>query len=119
MPTYEYQCQGCGTKKDVRLSIRSNPRVMLRCEKCDAKSMVRLISGGAGFCGEKPFQAFEATTVAAKPEYLRRSDGSLVMHSNGRPVIRKLHFPIVTSKQQMREIAAGSWNGEKHEINAL
>ena len=121
MPTYEFQCQECGTKQDLFLSIKSSSKPRpLACKSCNRETVHdRLIGSGSGFTGAAPFKPFEATTVHSKPEYLRRSDGSVVIGKNGRPVITKLNFPKIESKQQLREVAAGAWNGEKYEVNQL
>jgi putative FmdB family regulatory protein len=46
MPTYEYECQGCGYKFEVFQSIKSDP--VKQCPKCHKDKAKRLISAGAG-----------------------------------------------------------------------
>lgn len=42
MPTYEYVCDGCRAKMEIRHSITDPPRVI--CPKCDLPRLRRLIS---------------------------------------------------------------------------
>ena len=44
MPTYEYECDKCGYRFEIRQSIHDEP--LLRCEKCDTHNLHRIISGG-------------------------------------------------------------------------
>jgi len=46
MPTYEYQCDACGTKFEKFQSITSG--AIKKCPKCGKKKVRRLISTGAG-----------------------------------------------------------------------
>ncbi len=46
MPTYEYECKDCGNRFEEFQSITSAP--LTTCPKCNG-SVVRIISGGAGF----------------------------------------------------------------------
>lgn len=45
MPTYEYQCNGCGAKMEFVESIKSNPRK--KCPQCKRRKLTRLVSKGA------------------------------------------------------------------------
>jgi len=45
MPTYEYECRGCGHRFERVQSIHAAPRA--RCPRC-SKAAKRLISSGAG-----------------------------------------------------------------------
>ena len=47
MPTYEYECSGCGHKFEELLSIKAKPLTV--CPECKKRKLRRLISGGAGF----------------------------------------------------------------------
>jgi putative FmdB family regulatory protein len=47
MPTYEYECAGCGHRLEELQSIKAKPLTM--CPICKKRKLRRLISGGAGF----------------------------------------------------------------------
>jgi len=47
MPTYEYECAGCGHKFEQRQSMTSKP--LKKCPQCGKNKAKRLISAGAGF----------------------------------------------------------------------
>lgn len=47
MPTYDYECQGCGHKLEVFQSITES--VKKKCPKCGKSKLARLIGPGAGF----------------------------------------------------------------------
>lgn len=47
MPTYEYECQGCGHRFELFQKITAEP--IKNCPKCKKDSAKRLISAGAGF----------------------------------------------------------------------
>ena len=46
MPTYEYECEVCGVKFDIRQAITEAP--LSECPECRGK-VRRLVSGGSGF----------------------------------------------------------------------
>lgn len=46
MPTYSYECSGCGHKFDVFHGINATPA--LKCEECGSKKVVRQIGTGSG-----------------------------------------------------------------------
>ncbi|NTU42464.1 MAG: zinc ribbon domain-containing protein [Nitrospirales bacterium] len=46
MPVYEYLCEGCGKRFDVKQSMTEEP--LKDCPECRGK-VKRLISGGNGF----------------------------------------------------------------------
>ena len=46
MPTYEYECKGCGHRFEKSQPITAEPIKI--CPKCDKKKVVRLISSGSG-----------------------------------------------------------------------
>ena len=46
MPTYEYQCENCGTKFELFQSITEEP--IKSCPKCGGRAK-RMISAGGGF----------------------------------------------------------------------
>ena len=46
MPLYEYVCEECGNKSEVRQSIHEAP--VMACPECSGK-LRRIISGGSGF----------------------------------------------------------------------
>ncbi|MFA5074170.1 MAG: zinc ribbon domain-containing protein [Nitrospirota bacterium] len=46
MPTYEYQCEGCGLQFERRQTMTDLP--LTECPSCQGK-VRRLMSGGAGF----------------------------------------------------------------------
>src|ERR1041385_3294510 len=46
MPTYEYQCDACGTKFEKFQSIKAAP--IKKCPNCGKNKVRRLISTGAG-----------------------------------------------------------------------
>ena len=46
MPTYEYKCEACKKKSEVRQSMTAKP--LTKCPKCGGK-LTRLIGGGGGF----------------------------------------------------------------------
>lgn len=46
MPTYDYECDGCGNTLEIIQSFQDNPKK--KCPKCGAFKMRRLISGGLG-----------------------------------------------------------------------
>ena len=45
MPTYEYECNGCGNRFDIFQSITAAP--LKKCPKCKASKLKRLIGAGA------------------------------------------------------------------------
>jgi len=47
MPTYEYECQGCGHQLEAEQSMKDAP--LTDCPSCSTPKLTRLISGGAGF----------------------------------------------------------------------
>lgn len=47
MPTYEYECRGCGKTFEFFQSISEAPKTT--CPACGEKSLSRLIGAGAGF----------------------------------------------------------------------
>jgi putative FmdB family regulatory protein len=47
MPTYEYECAGCGHRFEEFQSIKAKP--LTKCPVCKKQRVRRLISGGAGF----------------------------------------------------------------------
>jgi putative FmdB family regulatory protein len=47
MPTYEYECAGCGHRFEEMQSIKAKALTM--CPVCKKQKLRRLISGGAGF----------------------------------------------------------------------
>lgn len=47
MPTYEYECKGCGHTFEVFQKITANP--LRSCPKCKRRKIKRLIGAGAGF----------------------------------------------------------------------
>jgi putative FmdB family regulatory protein len=47
MPTYEYECAGCGHRLEEVQSIMAKP--LVKCPICKKRKLQRLISGGAGF----------------------------------------------------------------------
>lgn len=48
MPTYEYQCDKCGTQFEIYQSITAEPLTKCSNEACDG-TVHRLFSAGAGF----------------------------------------------------------------------
>jgi putative FmdB family regulatory protein len=46
MPTYEYECAGCGERFDHFQSIKDAP--IKKCSKCGKLKLKRLIGAGAG-----------------------------------------------------------------------
>ena len=46
MPTYEYECKGCGRALEVFQQMTASPKKT--CPKCGAKKLVRHIGGGGG-----------------------------------------------------------------------
>ena len=46
MPTYEYECNGCGAHLEEFQQITDKP--LRKCPKCGALRLKRLISAGAG-----------------------------------------------------------------------
>ncbi len=46
MPTYEYECQGCGHKFEKFQYMTANP--IKKCPKCSKNKAKRLISAGSG-----------------------------------------------------------------------
>ncbi len=50
MPLYEYECSKCGARFELLRRMHDDDRD-LRCPKCDAKKVERLVSGfAAGNC---------------------------------------------------------------------
>lgn len=47
MPTYEYECRGCGHKFELFQSITAE--AVKECPKCHKNKVKRLISAGGGF----------------------------------------------------------------------
>lgn len=45
MPTYDYECSGCGHRFDIFQSITADP--LKKCPKCKAAKLKRLIGAGA------------------------------------------------------------------------
>ncbi|HPF40907.1 MAG TPA: zinc ribbon domain-containing protein [Phycisphaerae bacterium] len=48
MPTYEYQCDECGSVFDVFQSIKAQPLRKADCETCGEKTKVRRLIGTGG-----------------------------------------------------------------------
>lgn len=48
MPTYEYQCQVCGTVFDMFQSIKASPLRKAECEACGKKQSVKRLIGTGG-----------------------------------------------------------------------
>lgn len=46
MPTYEYECQGCGHQFEVFQSMTA--KSLKKCPECSKMKLQRLIGGGAG-----------------------------------------------------------------------
>lgn len=46
MPTYEYECEGCGHKFEEFQSMTDKP--LRKCPKCGKSKLQRLIGSGAG-----------------------------------------------------------------------
>ncbi|MBN1504697.1 MAG: zinc ribbon domain-containing protein [Candidatus Eisenbacteria bacterium] len=46
MPTYEYECDACGLRFELKQSMKDAP--LTECPECHGK-VRRLVSGGAGF----------------------------------------------------------------------
>ena len=44
MPVYEYKCQACGRRTNVRMSYKEYDRASPRCTACKSSSLARLIS---------------------------------------------------------------------------
>jgi putative FmdB family regulatory protein len=44
MPVYEYKCQTCGYRTNVRISYKEYDRAKPTCTKCNSKSLERIIS---------------------------------------------------------------------------
>jgi putative FmdB family regulatory protein len=71
MPTYDYQCEGCGHTFEEFQSITADP--LKKCPACGKKKLQRLISGGAAvlFKGSGFYQTdyrSESYKSAAKKE---------------------------------------------------
>lgn len=47
MPTYDYECAGCGAKIEVFQPMSASPK--RKCPKCGKNGLKRLIGAGAGF----------------------------------------------------------------------
>lgn len=47
MPTYDYECQGCGHKLEIFQSITESAKK--KCPKCGKSKLARMIGPGAGF----------------------------------------------------------------------
>ena len=47
MPTYEYNCRGCGNQWEAQQSMKDD--ALTDCPKCGEPKARRLISGGTGF----------------------------------------------------------------------
>ena len=47
MPTYDYECQGCGHKLEIFQSITESAKK--KCPSCGKSKLARLIGPGAGF----------------------------------------------------------------------
>ena len=52
MPTYVYECKACGRQIEVFHGISETPRRL--CTFCGARSLKRLILGGAGLIFRGP-----------------------------------------------------------------
>lgn len=48
MPTYEYQCDECGSVFDIFQSIKAQPLRKADCEQCGDKKKVRRLIGTGG-----------------------------------------------------------------------
>lgn len=46
MPTYEYECKGCGHALEISQPMTEAPK--RSCPKCGARKLVRRIGGGGG-----------------------------------------------------------------------
>ena len=46
MPTYEYECNGCGKRCEFFQAMSEKPKK--KCPECGARKLRRVISGGAG-----------------------------------------------------------------------
>lgn len=92
MPTYEYECNTCGTTFDLFQSITADPLKRHRCEKCKRVRPVRRLLGaggalifkGSGFYatdyrGESYKKAAAAESGSAKPAKDSASDKPAAM----------------------------------------
>jgi|WetSurMetagenome_2_1015567.scaffolds.fasta_scaffold02263_12 putative FmdB family regulatory protein len=50
MPIYEYKCQKCGAKFEIRRSINENDKD-IKCPKCETESPRRVFSAFTTGCG--------------------------------------------------------------------
>lgn len=46
MPTYEYECRGCGKHLEIFQSMKDAP--LQKCPECGKKTLKRLLGTGAG-----------------------------------------------------------------------
>ena len=78
MPTYEYQCRGCGHRFEVFQRIVDPP--VRDCPKCKAKGSVeQIISGGSGliFKGSGFYETdYRRSGASTKPATAGKSDTS-------------------------------------------
>ncbi len=83
MPTYEYQCDDCGSVFDIFQSIKAQPLRKADCENCGEKKKVRRLIGTGGaviFKGSGFYQTdyrSDSYKTAAKAESgdTKKSDG--------------------------------------------
>jgi putative FmdB family regulatory protein len=44
MPTYEYECRGCGNRFTERMSVEEQDRRKLQCPTCDSQRVEAVIA---------------------------------------------------------------------------
>lgn len=89
MPTYEYECQTCGSVFDVFQSIKATPLRKAECEKCGDKRPVKRLIGTGGaviFKGTGFYQTdyrSEGYKKSAESESKSASDASTASTDTG------------------------------------
>jgi len=92
MPTYEYECQECGTRFDVFQSIKASARRKAECESCGCMRPVRRLIGtggavlfkGAGFYEtDYRSEGYKKAAKADAPETTTSSEGKAKKDASG------------------------------------
>ncbi len=102
MPTYDYTCEACGYEEERFLPISAAPAAV-RCPKCQAARKLRKVIKGAAVSSGVVIPG-----CRVKYPYV---DWQLP-DKNGKPL-------VVQSRAHLREVAAGAYNGERYEIDAI
>jgi putative FmdB family regulatory protein len=111
MPTYEYECDKCGYRFEIRQSIHDEP--LLRCEKCDTHNLYRIISGGLYSSIKKSDDEIKLGHLADrnrdrfsndKKEYLLEKNGVTAYNKNLKKYGSPLRFDDSVSEKRLNKM---------------